>query len=422
MGPVISIGETSAEEILKGGDSVVITVNNEMLSFTPQRDGASMRILPRTSIGRLSNRFRFDAAKCKADGTAIGERFASKARGRSAPRRKINWCLSFSQNLLECAVHGRSGLNTKAIWQTLNQEACTPIPEEKRGRAAPAVFWRPGYLRGWFESVMIQRIDNFLRVCAIPIGNSPTSHRFGLSRTASFRTSVTNTADSFSNRVTSGIEGKDTNAAERARAGGKAPNIGSLFTHAAADAYEALGAPALHGNHAIGFGGTVTAIPGNSFTEHGTVGAFGASSEGRYLFYPKPISKEDALKPALASNQTSRNLTEFLAATARTLGVAGISFSNRVASKKDSVARGGAVEMLMAMPADLGMAENRFENFIEVAGVQNENLSAARSRIQDADFAAETANLTRAQILQQAGLASLAQANASPQAVPSAFG
>jgi flagellin len=46
-----------------------------------------------------------------------------------------------------------------------------------------------------------------------------------------------------------------------------------------------------------------------------------------------------------------------------------------------------------------------------------ENLSAARSRIRDADFAAETANLTRAQILQQAGVAMLSQANAAPQNV-----
>jgi flagellin len=47
----------------------------------------------------------------------------------------------------------------------------------------------------------------------------------------------------------------------------------------------------------------------------------------------------------------------------------------------------------------------------------NENLSASRSRIQDTDFAAETANLTRGQILQQAGTAMLAQANSLPNGV-----
>ena len=67
--------------------------------------------------------------------------------------------------------------------------------------------------------------------------------------------------------------------------------------------------------------------------------------------------------------------------------------------------------------ATFGAIQNRFESTI--ANTQNaaENLSAARSRIRDTDFAAETAELTRAQILQQAGISVLAQANANPQSV-----
>ena len=61
--------------------------------------------------------------------------------------------------------------------------------------------------------------------------------------------------------------------------------------------------------------------------------------------------------------------------------------------------------------------QSRFESVITSLQTAAENLSASRSRIQDADFAAETANLTRAQILQQAGTAILAQANAVPQNV-----
>ncbi|MBZ0131681.1 MAG: flagellin, partial [Rhodocyclaceae bacterium] len=58
-----------------------------------------------------------------------------------------------------------------------------------------------------------------------------------------------------------------------------------------------------------------------------------------------------------------------------------------------------------------------FESVISSLQATAENLTASRSRIQDADFAQETANLTRAQILQQAGVAMLAQANALPQQV-----
>jgi flagellin len=61
--------------------------------------------------------------------------------------------------------------------------------------------------------------------------------------------------------------------------------------------------------------------------------------------------------------------------------------------------------------------QNRFTSVVANLQTGAENLSASRSRIQDADFAAETALMTRAQILQQAGTAILAQANSVPQNV-----
>jgi flagellin len=72
--------------------------------------------------------------------------------------------------------------------------------------------------------------------------------------------------------------------------------------------------------------------------------------------------------------------------------------------------------------ANLGAYQNRFESVIRNTQNTAENLSASRSRIQDADFAAETASLTRAQILQQAGVAMLAQSNQAPQTVLSLLG
>ncbi len=67
--------------------------------------------------------------------------------------------------------------------------------------------------------------------------------------------------------------------------------------------------------------------------------------------------------------------------------------------------------------ATLGAIQSRFETTVENLSVNAENLSASRSRIMDADFAAETANLSRTQILQQAGTAMVAQANQLPQSV-----
>lgn len=76
-----------------------------------------------------------------------------------------------------------------------------------------------------------------------------------------------------------------------------------------------------------------------------------------------------------------------------------------------------ALQVVNAARADLGAIQNRFSSVITNLQTNSENLSASRSRIQDADFAAETAALTRAQILQQAGVAMLSQANALPNNV-----
>ncbi len=77
----------------------------------------------------------------------------------------------------------------------------------------------------------------------------------------------------------------------------------------------------------------------------------------------------------------------------------------------------GAIQEVTTSRALYGATQNRFEAVIMNLQVSSENLTAARSRIMDADFAIETANLSRAQILQQAGNAMVAQANAQPQGV-----
>jgi flagellin len=76
-----------------------------------------------------------------------------------------------------------------------------------------------------------------------------------------------------------------------------------------------------------------------------------------------------------------------------------------------------AIATISSTRADLGATQNRFDSIVSGLQVASDNQSAARSRIVDADFAKETATLTRGQILQQAGIAVLAQANAAPQNV-----
>jgi flagellin len=92
--------------------------------------------------------------------------------------------------------------------------------------------------------------------------------------------------------------------------------------------------------------------------------------------------------------------------------VTSVSLANTTINAVDA-----ALTSVSALRSTLGAMQGRFESVINSLQSATENLSASRSRIQDADFAAETAKLTRAQILQQAGTAILAQANAVPQNV-----
>ncbi|KTD51586.1 flagellin [Legionella quinlivanii] len=104
------------------------------------------------------------------------------------------------------------------------------------------------------------------------------------------------------------------------------------------------------------------------------------------------------------------------------LGVDSIDVGTAAGAQSAILRLDSALSSVNSNRAAMGALQNRFESTIANLANVAENLSGARSRIQDADFAAETANLTRAQILQQAGTAMLAQANSLPQSVLSLLG
>lgn len=97
--------------------------------------------------------------------------------------------------------------------------------------------------------------------------------------------------------------------------------------------------------------------------------------------------------------------------------VASINVGNQSGASSAISVVDGALSFVDDLRATLGAIQNRFSSAVSSAQTTAENVSGARSRIQDADFAAETANMTKAQVLQQAGTAILAQANQAPQGV-----
>jgi flagellin len=120
------------------------------------------------------------------------------------------------------------------------------------------------------------------------------------------------------------------------------------------------------------------------------------------------ITGDGALLGFATANTTIAKDTTTLAS----VNVLTVADSNDALQRVDS-----ALTAVAGLRSTFGAIQNRFESVIANLTTTSENLTASRSRIQDADFATETANLSRAQILQQAGTAMVAQANQLPQGV-----
>ena len=142
------------------------------------------------------------------------------------------------------------------------------------------------------------------------------------------------------------------------------------------------------------------------------------------------LNVEDSLNIQVGANTTDDvdSLTiSTVNATASQLGnstltISQIDVSDFAGAKAAIDAVDSALQTIDDNRATLGATINRFESVLENLSTDVTNLSEARSRIQDADYAVEVSNLTRAQILQQAGTSMLAQANQTPQSVLSLLG
>ena len=142
-----------------------------------------------------------------------------------------------------------------------------------------------------------------------------------------------------------------------------------------------------------------------------TAGAVGASVET----YRGQVTLQSSSGIALGGTQATAGYATTLLAASSNLAAQSVT---SVANANNAIlAVDAALTSVSTLRSTFGAIQNRFESTISNLQATAENLTASRSRIQDTDFAAETASLTRAQILQQAGVAMLAQANALPQQV-----
>ncbi|HZX32260.1 MAG TPA: flagellin [Rhodocyclaceae bacterium] len=159
----------------------------------------------------------------------------------------------------------------------------------------------------------------------------------------------------------------------------------------------------------------------NTITVGGTGGVGGVSvGVGNGTSVNGQLTFDSEKSFSIATTVAANNSTTFFTGTASAgqlqkvsdLDVGSVDSAQRTLAIIDS-----ALSAVNGQRAKFGAIQSRFETTIQNLQISSENMSASRSRIRDADFAAETANLTRGQILQQAGTAMLAQANQLPQNV-----
>jgi len=158
--------------------------------------------------------------------------------------------------------------------------------------------------------------------------------------------------------------------------------------------------------------GALTLTSGSSSGIKLSATADGVAASSALLGFTDAAYTPDA---GTADASTSENYNVVALGT----GVAVSSLSVTTASNASAAitSADNALSTINSIRATLGSIQSRFESVVANLQTTAENLSASRSRIMDADFASETANLTKAQILQQSGIAMLAQANAIPQNV-----
>ncbi|WP_405420584.1 flagellin [Marinobacter flavimaris] len=157
----------------------------------------------------------------------------------------------------------------------------------------------------------------------------------------------------------------------------------------------------------------LTSVFQNGFTQTADTDASASNS----YTYRGEITLQSLGNVTITEGADIIGFSQTLLSVEESQNVATIDISTVAGANKALLAVDSALQSINSIRADLGAVQNRFETTIANLSTSTENLSAARSRIRDADFAAESAELARTQVLQQAGLSVLAQANARPQQV-----
>jgi flagellin len=402
-----------------------MTINTNVVSINAQRNlGLSGSSLS-TTMQRLSSGLRVNSAKDDAAGLAIAERMSAQSKGLAVASRNANDAISLAQTaegalgkvgdmlqrMRELAVQSSNATNSSDDRKALQAEVSQLTAEIDRVAKTTSFNGRKildGSFAGGVFQVGAGAGDN---ISVSGVANAKAAELSSVSyNTLKFAKVDASAAANYS-ATAAGI---------------------TLTTAKGTFTLDKLAAASSSSERL----GQVAAAINAKTADSGVTAYLSQGSDGKYsleLMSDHAVTASTGLTAALTSNATSpvtlqaeingaapgavTDAASITAAGTDTKGIQTVDIATQSGSWLALKKIDSAIDQINSSRADLGALQTRFEKSIENIDIMNENIKAARGRIVDADFATETANLSRAQILQQAGTAMVAQANQLPQQV-----
>ncbi|CAQ45799.1 TPA: flagellin [Stenotrophomonas maltophilia] len=379
-------------------------INTNTMSLNAQRNLSTSGSSLATTIQRLSSGSRINSAKDDAAGLAISERFGTQIRGTDVAIRNANDGISLAQvaegslteignnlqRVRELSVQASNATNSASDRKALQAEVTQLVSEIDRV-AKQSDFNGTKLLDGSFSSQLFQVGANAGQAIAIDKTIDAKANALG---GAQF---VTGTI------AAPTLTGTPATTADIA-----------TFTLTSAQGTVTFDALKVENTDAAGAGKALATHINAKIGETGILAEADATG-ALTLTSVKDSVKADGTLVQLTSTggvTVAGNTTVPARQYADKIDVSTVKGAQQAMEVVDK-----ALGAINSTRADLGAVQNRFTSVVANLQTSSENLSASRSRIKDTDFAKETAELTRTQILQQAGTAMLAQANQVPQGV-----
>ncbi|MDH4581046.1 flagellin [Pseudomonas sp. BN415] len=397
---------------------MALTVNTNIASLNTQRNlNTSSRALD-TSLQRLSTGSRINSAKDDAAGLQIANRLSSQINGLGVAVKNSNDGISMAQTaegalqqstsilqrMRDLALQSSNGSNSTEERKALNDEV-TELKKELDRISNTTTFGGRKLLDGTFGTTTFQVGSAANETISVKIDEMSTESLEATFSSGSIDAGdVASTAASASGAIAISVT----------MVGGDARTFSATFASGATVEEQVQALATVINDANIGVGAFVN--------DDGDIELVTALTSGAADGNIESLTFASGASVAAAETAAATGTDATVAAVTDENQVKDIDLTEVKSSQEAVIIIDQAIQSIDAQRASLGAVQNRFENTISNLQNIGENVSAARGRIQDTDFAAETANLTKNQILQQAGTSILAQANQLPQAVLSLLG